>query len=78
MRVSQAYLNVLRAYDNKETRNAEQRAIAQRLEQTKERFEVGLVAITDVHEAQAFLMRPLLTASRHKVHLILPLKGYRC
>ena len=54
MRVSQAYLNVLRAYDNKETRNAEQRAIAQRLEQTKERFEVGLVAITDVHEAQAF------------------------
>ena len=54
MRVSQAYLNVLRAYDNKETRNAEQRAISQRLEQTKERFEVGLVAITDVHETQAF------------------------
>ena len=54
LRVSQAYLNVLRAYDNRETRNAEQRAIAQRLEQTKERFEVGLVAITDVHEAQAF------------------------
>lgn len=54
MRVSQAYLNVLRAYDNKQTRNAEQRAISQRLEQTKERFEVGLVAITDVHETQAF------------------------
>ena len=54
MRVSQAYLNVLRAFDNKETRNAEQRAISRRLEQTKERFEVGLVAITDVHEAQAF------------------------
>jgi outer membrane protein len=54
MRVSQAYLNVLRTYDNRETRKAEQRAISQRLEQTKERFEVGLVAITDVHEAQAF------------------------
>lgn len=54
MRVSEAYLNVLRAYDNKETRSAEQRAISRRLEQTKERFEVGLVAITDVHEAQAF------------------------
>ena len=54
MRVSQAYLNVLRAYDNKTTRNAEQRAISQRLQQTKERFEVGLVAITDVHETRAF------------------------
>jgi len=53
MRVSQAYLNALRAHDNKQTRNAEQRAIERRLEQTRERFEVGLVPITDVHEAQA-------------------------
>ena len=44
---------MLRAYDNNETRKAEQRAIQRQLEQTKERFEVGLLPITDVHEAQA-------------------------
>jgi outer membrane protein len=53
LRVSTAYLDVLRAYDNNETRKAEQRAIQRQLEQTKERFEVGLLPITDVHEAQA-------------------------
>ena len=53
LRVSSAYLNALRAYDNNETRKAEQRAIQRQLEQTKERFEVGLLPITDVHEAQA-------------------------
>jgi outer membrane protein len=53
LRVSDAYLGVLRAYDNSETRKAEQRAIQRQLEQTTERFEVGLLPITDVHEAQA-------------------------
>ncbi len=53
IRVSQAYFNVLRAYDNMETRKAEERAIQRQLEQTKERFEVGLLPVTDVHEAQA-------------------------
>jgi outer membrane protein len=32
---------------------AEKRSIERQLEQTKQRFEVGLTAITDVHEAQA-------------------------
>ena len=32
---------------------AEKRAIERQLEQTKQRFNVGLTAITDVHEAQA-------------------------
>lgn len=53
LRVSESYLSALRAFDNSETRQAEQRAIQRQLEQTKERFEVGLLPITDVHEAQA-------------------------
>ena len=53
IRVSDAYFNVLRAYDNMETRKAEERAIQRQLEQTRERFEVGLLPVTDVHEAQA-------------------------
>lgn len=48
-----AYLSVLRAKDNVEFVKAEKRAIERQLEQTKQRFEVGLTAITDVHEAQA-------------------------
>ncbi|GEA08891.1 outer membrane channel protein [Alteromonas sp. KUL42] len=48
-----AYLGVLRAKDSLEFIKAEKRAIERQLEQTKQRFEVGLTAITDVHEAQA-------------------------
>ena len=51
--VSATYLNVLSALDNLETAEAQQESIGRQLEQTKQRFEVGLVAITDVHEAQA-------------------------
>jgi outer membrane protein len=53
VRASEGYLGVLRALDNLEFANAEQESIGRQLEQTKQRFEVGLVAITDVHEAQA-------------------------
>ena len=53
IRVSDAYFNVLRAFDNMQTRKAEERAIQRQLEQTRERFEVGLLPVTDVHEAQA-------------------------
>jgi outer membrane protein len=51
--VTQAYFNVLSALDDLEFATAEKAAIARQLEQTKQRFEVGLTAITDVHEAQA-------------------------
>lgn len=51
--VAQAYFNVLSAADNLEFARAEKRAIQRQLEQTRQRFDVGLVAITDVHEAQA-------------------------
>ncbi|MCE2573668.1 TolC family outer membrane protein [Motilimonas eburnea] len=53
LRTSQAYFNVLRAKDALSTVEANKRAVARQLEQTKQRFEVGLTAITDVHEAQA-------------------------
>jgi outer membrane protein len=53
IRVSESYFNVLRAYDNKQTRKAEELAIKRQLEQVTERFEVGLLPITDVHEIRA-------------------------
>lgn len=53
LRVSTAYFEVLRAQDSLEFVRAEKAAVARQLEQTKQRFEVGLSAITDVHDAQA-------------------------
>ncbi|MBY5923424.1 outer membrane channel protein TolC [Ferrimonas balearica] len=53
VRVSQAYFDVLSAQDNLDFVQANKRAIERQLEQTKQRFAVGLTAITDVHEAQA-------------------------
>jgi outer membrane protein len=44
---------VLRAQDNLQASQARERAFQRQLEQTQQRFEVGLIAITDVHEAQA-------------------------
>lgn len=53
LRVAQAYFSVLSAQDSLEFVQAEKAAVARQLEQTKQRFEVGLSAITDVHDAQA-------------------------
>lgn len=53
VRVSQAYFNTLSANDDLTFVVAEKRAVERQLEQTKQRFAVGLTAITDVHEAQA-------------------------
>ena len=53
VRVVEAYLAVLRALDNLEASKAQERAFERQLEQTQQRFEVGLIAITDVYEAQA-------------------------
>ncbi|KZN48669.1 outer membrane channel protein TolC [Pseudoalteromonas luteoviolacea] len=53
VRIAQGYFNVLGALDGLEFVQAEKRAIERQLEQTKQRYEVGLTAITDVHEAQA-------------------------
>ncbi|MEL7184886.1 MAG: TolC family outer membrane protein [Pseudomonadota bacterium] len=53
VRVAQRYFDVLAAEDRLTSINADRRAIARRLEQAKQRFEVGLIAITDVQESQA-------------------------
>ena len=53
LRVAEAYFNVLRATDNLGTAQAEEKALEQQLEQTRQRYEVGLTAITEVHEAQS-------------------------
>ena len=53
VRVVNAYLLVLRAQDNLSASQAQERAFERQLEQTQQRFEVGLIAITDVYEAQA-------------------------
>ena len=53
LRVVNSYLSVLRAQTALETAQAQERAIKRRLDQVNAQFEVGLIAITDVHEAQA-------------------------
>ncbi len=53
VRVVESYLLVLRAQDNLSASSAQERAFERQLEQTQQRFEVGLIAITDVYEAQA-------------------------
>lgn len=53
LRVTQAYFNVLGATDSLRFAKAEHKAVGRQLEQAQKRFEVGLSAITDVHEAQA-------------------------
>jgi outer membrane protein len=53
LRVTERYLEVLAAGDNLTFAKSEKKAIGEQLNQTKQRFEVGLSAITDVHEAQA-------------------------
>ncbi len=53
IRVAQAYFGVLSAADMLDFAKAENAAIARQLDQAKQRFEVGLIAITAVHETQA-------------------------
>ncbi|WP_455208840.1 TolC family outer membrane protein [Kaarinaea lacus] len=53
IRVSTQYFRVLGALDNLDFSKAEMESNERQLEQIKQRFDVGLVAITDVHEAQA-------------------------
>lgn len=53
LRTSEAYFNVLAAQDTLEAAQAAHDAIARQLEQSEKRFEVGLIAVTDVQEAKA-------------------------
>ncbi len=53
VRVAQRYFDVLAAEDQLTSIHADRQAIARQLEQAKQRFEVGLIAITAVQESQA-------------------------
>ena len=53
VRVAQRYFDVLAAEDRLNSIIADREAIARQLEQAKQRFDVGLIAITDVQESQA-------------------------
>lgn len=53
VRSATLYFDALAAHDSQSFAHAERDAIARQLEQAKQRFEVGLIAITDVQEAQA-------------------------
>tara|TARA_B110000261_G_scaffold103787_1_gene116651 strand:+ start:2358 stop:3659 length:1302 start_codon:yes stop_codon:yes gene_type:complete len=68
IRVATRYFAILSAQDSVKFARAEQNAIARQLEQAQKRFEVGLIAITDVHEAQALydssLAQSLLTENQ--------------
>jgi outer membrane protein len=53
LRVAEAYLKILKARADLKASRAQETALARQLEQAKERFEVGLAAITDMREAEA-------------------------
>ena len=53
VRVSERYFDVLAAQDELVFSRAAKNALQRQLDQTKLRFEVGIIAITDVQEAQA-------------------------
>ena len=53
VRVTEAYFNVLAARDTLVSEQAAKAAIERQLEQANRRYEVGLIAITDVQEARA-------------------------
>ena len=53
VRVATAYFQVLTAQDSLTSSQAEEKAVGRQLEQAEQRYNVGLTAITDVHEARA-------------------------
>ena len=52
LRTAELYFNVLRSIDNLNAALSEEKAIKKQLDQTRQRYEVGLSAITEVQEAQ--------------------------
>lgn len=53
VKITEAYFNILAAEDDLTFIQAEKEAIARELEQAQKRYEVGLIAVTDIYEAQA-------------------------
>lgn len=55
VRVAEAYINVLRARDARDSAQTQLTAVERQYDQTEQRYEVGLVTVTDVMDAQATL-----------------------
>jgi len=53
LNVASAYFNVLREQENLRSEQSQEAAVKRQYEQAREQFDVGLIAITDVHEAKA-------------------------
>ena len=53
IRVAESYFNILTATENLKLAQAVKKSLTKQLEQTQQQFNVGLAAITDLHEAQA-------------------------
>ena len=53
VRIAAGYFGVLTAQDGVIFAEAEEKALQRQFEQAQQRFEVGLTAVTDVHEARA-------------------------
>lgn len=53
LRTVQAYFNVLSAQDQLRFTSAEKDSLGKQLDQSQQRFDIGLIAITDLKEAQA-------------------------
>lgn len=64
-RVTERYFDVLTALDSVRFARAEETALRRQFEQAEQRFEVGLAAVTDVHEARA-----VYDAARARVILV--------
>lgn len=77
VRVAEAYFNVLAAQDTLESEQAAKEAIGRQLEQAQKRFEVGLIAITDVQEAQAGYDQAVATEISAKRALATAKEGVR-
>ncbi|MDX1593968.1 MAG: TolC family outer membrane protein [Gammaproteobacteria bacterium] len=80
VRTATAYFGVLDALADLRAVLADKEATARQLDQTQQRFEVGLIAITDVHEAQArydrvlseeILSRNRLDSARERLRVII-------
>ena len=77
MRTATAYFDVLKAKDNLAFVQAEKASVGRQLEQTKQRFEVGLSAITDVQNAQADYDSVLASEITAKNDLVNSYEGLR-
>ncbi len=53
VRVAESYFGVLREWENLQVSQSEELAFIRQLDQAQQRFDVGLIAITDVDEARA-------------------------